>query len=61
MQGRWYFVFRRAWGDCPSGCIDQELFFFTVVDGEAAPIEPAQGHGMEWSGPLGSDSFMRRF
>ena len=47
VQGRWYFVFRRAWGDCPSGCIDQELFFFTVVDGEAALVEPAQGRGME--------------
>ena len=31
-QGRWYVVARRASGDCPSGCISQDLFFF-IVDG----------------------------
>ena len=31
----WYFVFRDAWGDCPSGCIDQDFYFFIVKeDGE---------------------------
>ena len=39
--GRWHFVFRRAWGDCPSGCIDEELLFFTVADGQAELIELA--------------------
>ena len=46
-EGRWHVVFRRAWGDCPSGCIDEELSFFTVADGEAARIEPAQARGMD--------------
>ena len=46
-DGRWYFVFRRAWGDCPSGCIDQELAFFTVADGKATPIQPARARGMD--------------
>lgn len=36
-QGRWYVVTRRAEGDCPSGCIFQELFFF-VVDGSAVEM-----------------------
>ena len=36
--GSWFFVFRKAWGDCPSGCGYQELFFFTVVGGEVQQI-----------------------
>ena len=36
-EGRWYVVARRAWGDCPSGCIYEELFFF-VVDGAAVEM-----------------------
>ena len=47
VKGRWHFVFRRAWGDCPSGCIDEELSFFTVADGEAEQIEPAQARSMD--------------
>lgn len=31
-EGRWYVVARRAWGDCPAGCIDEELLFFIVDD-----------------------------
>ena len=31
-EGRWYVVARRAWGDCPSGCINEELIFFIVQD-----------------------------
>ena len=31
-EGRWYVVARRAWGDCPAGCINEELFFFIVDD-----------------------------
>ena len=45
-EGRWHFVFRKAWGDCPSGCIDEELWFFTVADGEAERLEPARARGM---------------
>ena len=47
VEGRWYFVFRRAWGDCLAGCIDEELSFFTVAGGEARLIEPAQARGMD--------------
>ena len=47
VEGRWHVVFRRAWGDCPAGCINEELSFFTVADGEAVPIEPAQARGMD--------------
>ncbi len=25
---KWYVVFRKAWGDCPSGCINSELHYF---------------------------------
>jgi hypothetical protein len=37
-EGRWFFIFRNAWGDCPSGCGYQEFFFFTVVGGEFQQI-----------------------
>ena len=37
-EGRWFFIFRNAWGDCPSGCGNQELFFFTVVGDEVQQI-----------------------
>ena len=47
VEGRWHVVFRRAWGDCPAGCINEELSFFTVADGKAVPIEPAQARGMD--------------
>lgn len=40
--GRWYVVARRAWGDCPAGCIDQELFFFIADDAEVDQVDPAQ-------------------
>lgn len=46
-DGRWHFVFRLAWGDCPAGCIDEELSFFIVADGEARLIEPARARGMD--------------
>ncbi|MDE0390646.1 MAG: hypothetical protein OXI57_01085 [Rhodospirillales bacterium] len=54
-QGRWYFVFRQAWGDCPSGCINEAFAFFTVADGEAAPIEPARARGMDAFAALVTD------
>ena len=41
-QGTWYVVFRKAWGDCPSGCIDSELFFFTVQEDEIERFEFVQ-------------------
>jgi membrane-associated protease RseP (regulator of RpoE activity) len=38
----WYVVFRDAWGDCPMGCIYEELTFFTVAGDEVTAVEPAQ-------------------
>lgn len=39
-EGKWYAVFRRAWGDCPSGCIFSELHFFVEHEGEVERIDP---------------------
>ncbi len=40
----WYVLFRRAWGDCPSGCINQELNFFMVKENhvKSIPFEEAR-------------------
>ena len=44
--GRWHVVFRRAWGDCPAGCINATLDFF-IVDGESVErIERARALDM---------------
>ena len=37
----WFFVFRNAWGDCPSGCIHQEFYFFVVMDGVVRQVDSA--------------------
>ena len=39
MNGVWYVVMRKAWGDCPSGCINEETYFFTVKSGRVERIE----------------------
>lgn len=39
--GRWYVVVRRAWGDCPAGCTNEELYFFIVNDAEVERIDHA--------------------
>ena len=41
-RGTWHVAVREAWGDCPSGCIHEELSFFTVHDGTVRRIENAQ-------------------
>ena len=41
-EGRWYMVARRAWGDCPAGCIDEELLFF-IVDDTAVEMIDSEG------------------
>ena len=41
-KGRWYVVARRAWGDCPSGCINEEFFFFIVNGADVERIDRAQ-------------------
>lgn len=38
--GVWRILVRKAWGDCPAGCIYKKLFFFTVKDGDFERIEP---------------------
>lgn len=38
----WKFVFRKAWGDCPSGCLNRELLFFSVASGKVEKIDPAR-------------------
>ena len=47
VDGTWHFVFRKAWGDCPSGCIHSELSFFTVADGEVTRIDSAQARSLD--------------
>ncbi len=39
-DGKWYVVFRKAWGDCPSGCIFSEIQFFVEHEGEIERIDP---------------------
>lgn len=45
-HGTWHVVVRKAWGDCPSSCLYQELFFFTVEGGEVDQIEGVQAMNM---------------
>ena len=46
-QGQtWYVIFRNAWGDCPAGCIYQELFCFTVTGTDVEMIPTAQAQTM---------------
>ncbi len=42
LGGTWYVVARKAWGDCPSGCIHEELLFFTVENGGVSRVEASQ-------------------
>ena len=37
---RWHIVFRKAWGDCPAGCIYSELSFFIGDSGGVAAVDP---------------------
>ena len=41
-EDRWYVVTRRAWGDCPSGCLYEEFHFFIADDAGVERIEPSQ-------------------
>ena len=38
-NNEWFVMFRKAWGDCPSGCLYEELMFFRVREGEAKQIK----------------------
>ena len=37
-DGSWYVAMRDAWGDCPSGCIHSEAFFFIVERGHLEQV-----------------------
>ena len=50
-EGKWYAVFRRAWGDCPSGCIFSELSFFVEHKGDVKRIDPGARRGNRGSLP----------
>lgn len=45
-EGIWYVVARRAWGDCPSGCINEELFFFIVHAADVERLDREQAMGI---------------
>ena len=45
-QGTWHVAVRRAWGDCPAGCIYHEIFFFTVKGSDVERIARAQAMDM---------------
>ena len=38
-NGTWYMFVRKAWGDCPSGCINQAVSYFTF-DGNNVTLVP---------------------
>ena len=42
----WYFIFRNGWGDCPAGCVYQELFCFIVTGTDVEMIPTAQAQTM---------------
>ena len=42
----WYFIFRNGWGDCPAGCVYQELFCFTVTGTDVEMIPTTQARTM---------------
>ena len=42
----WHIVVRKAWGDCPSGCIYKKMFFFIVWGEKIERIEPSKATGM---------------
>ena len=46
-DGKWYVVFRRAWGDCPAGCIFSELNFFVEHEGDVKRIDPRRATEIE--------------
>ncbi len=46
LHGTWHVVARKAWGDCLSGCLYQELFFFTVEGSKVDQIEGGQAMHM---------------
>lgn len=58
-QGVWYAVFQRAWGDCPSGCIHKELFFFIVEEDKVERIDSVQAMDIPMLADLASAWWVR--
>ena len=46
-SGNWHVVMRKAWGDCPSGCIHEETHFFAVGGGHVERIDVKIARGMQ--------------
>ena len=42
----WHVVVRKAWGDCPAGCLYEEMSFFTVESDGVERIEPSRAKDM---------------
>ena len=42
----WHVVVRNAWGDCPAGCLYEEMSFFTVESDGVERIEPSRAKDM---------------
>jgi hypothetical protein len=39
VRGTGLYIFRHGYGDCPSGCINQDLYYFTVEDNEVTQLD----------------------
>ena len=45
-SGRWFVIMRKAWGDCPSGCLNSEASFFVVSHTHVDRVDRARAEGM---------------
>ena len=44
--GTWHVAMRNAWGDCPSGCLHEELFYFIVEAGHLEQVEESEARNI---------------
>ena len=42
VNGDWFLVLRNAWGDCPSGCINEQFSFFVIAGGSVTRALPTR-------------------
>lgn len=45
-SGRWFVMMRKAWGDCPSGCLHSQTSFFVVSHGHVERVDRKGAEGM---------------
>ena len=45
-SGRWFVMMRKAWGDCPSGCLHSETSFFAVSHAYVDKVDREKAEGM---------------